>query len=1409
MRQINCYIPIKVSLTGGISDAQLEELSSTLATALTARLEFAERSIASHGGGRWQSGETRILRADYDPLREDVASAYRIPSYGGSDTKSIPIRRAGPAWFIRRAIDFKAYVGQFLEVVDSWKPLPEKDLYAGAEDELRRVSAWLVQINREFLFSEIVKVLRQRAQELSRVRPRDGLFVVVANHEDLRQQLINIDQSNVVASQMPVLKQEKGRFLGQGDDTRLLPGARLLQASMVLPRIELKDRADLGASIQITVRLRDLTFLVNPIATSDRFKARLALSWDEYLKEYGDKPERVHVHPVTVRRRTQRSVLKVLVEDALTQQIRGEMSDESRLWGDLYLLNNATLTQFPPLVRAQAGNMTNDLTRTVDQSKTYGDFEPNWVAAYVYTILNVSSKSIYIARYRPSAAKDADRLIPHISDRLVTVDERWGFIEFAKKNLYGFFPPLFEVLLDELKSRDGGTPFRRFFSAVKEAKDYDLRLAVIRAAKETKYANDPSVLDLVNHHNKIERSRSTGNVYDVANQTIILDKFFGDVTVSANEILYQRWNQYVHEEKRYKPKGTLAETWEAELLAESIALIGKIEKGEDAQGNQNGYTDEEFAAAVLKAVFDRKNITEDNMSDFFDTVTIQISVRFLGLKKSADELGIETVTVSYRIVERESGGSWNDIGEIEQALDYAFDAKIDRWIHEHVSAAIITIAHVALAIAAIGVAWEFGVLAPLMRVAGGKGVVLWNIALSTIYELIVHGFTVESFLFGAINGYLGALFFRGAGGLARGLFGKSIATMSFRDGLLKWVGLQVFKGTIGGGTTGAGLTFARDVYNVATGRGGWSSPGDYAKSIGFGAALGVGAEFAGKLILEPIGARVFTGAKDVGKLLLENKVSFARWQAWSIEALSKMRQSLGKVLERQPGKATTITDGIKLLYEQIGESFTAVGRGIRGRVQLSVFRQLLEYSGENLTGLANKGLEKFLKGAAHLTEDEALTLVKRMFASPGRGPQIMETLNVFDESAISGMISRGELDGWLLVLERDVALSAKVLNGLDRLFSTTLPKDVLDDLIRLTPKDALPELLSFIGSLEQGVVEELAANGYLGPLSRSPRALAFVRQPGNLDALRRIVRGVGKGRPTAATVDTAVSSVESLIEKNPRMTAAEIEEAATPRRKLKGSGPVEKGETAEQPTSSRKKDPAKGRDKPPDPKAEAEKGKPVKPPIQRNFVGEYERAAEAARNARNEVRDLKNQIANLPDAAPGGKNYQTKQGLLEELEGAEQTQSIENAAEINALEALQDSTLALHEKLGAVARNRTEYLAIKRLAKGRDMVGNFDVVFPDTIHPDHIVAIRRLTSDPKFRDYLKLRFEDQIEIANLRDNLVAMKGTFNLSKGDRPWREWPQAREYYPDVVDAWILKEADVEKLILDKIAEKLGTAK
>jgi hypothetical protein len=128
--------------------------------------------------------------------------------------------------------------------------------------------------------------------------------------------------------------------------------------------------------------------------------------------------------------------------------------------------------------------------------------------------------------------------------------------------------------------------------------------------------------------------------------------------------------------------------------------------------------------------------------------------------------------------------------------------------------------------------------------------------------------------------------------------------------------------------------------------------------------------------------------------------------------------------------------------------------------------------------------------------------------------------------------------------------------------------------------------------------------------------------------------------------------------------------------------------------------------------------------------------------------------------------------------------------------------------LGTAARNRKEFRDVARLANGEDKIGNFKVdLTEDHIAPDHLVAIRRITTDSRFRGFEELDWEDQLEIVNMPENLVAMKGSFNSSKGARPWREWNQGRQYYGSkIVAEMIARESRVEQLIVDKIAEKLA---
>jgi hypothetical protein len=82
MPQINCYIPIKLHITGRPSDAQLDELSEALVRALEARIALAERTIANRDNGQSPTDVLSAAREAYDPTRETAAAeGYQLPSY--------------------------------------------------------------------------------------------------------------------------------------------------------------------------------------------------------------------------------------------------------------------------------------------------------------------------------------------------------------------------------------------------------------------------------------------------------------------------------------------------------------------------------------------------------------------------------------------------------------------------------------------------------------------------------------------------------------------------------------------------------------------------------------------------------------------------------------------------------------------------------------------------------------------------------------------------------------------------------------------------------------------------------------------------------------------------------------------------------------------------------------------------------------------------------------------------------------------------------------------------------------------------------------------------------------------------------------------------------------------------------
>ena len=91
VRQVNCYIPIKVCIRGRLSDAQLEQLGEALTRSVTARMDQARRTLGEHGCA--PSDQTiASLREPFDPARLSNGQ-YTVPSYdAGGKTVRVTVQ---------------------------------------------------------------------------------------------------------------------------------------------------------------------------------------------------------------------------------------------------------------------------------------------------------------------------------------------------------------------------------------------------------------------------------------------------------------------------------------------------------------------------------------------------------------------------------------------------------------------------------------------------------------------------------------------------------------------------------------------------------------------------------------------------------------------------------------------------------------------------------------------------------------------------------------------------------------------------------------------------------------------------------------------------------------------------------------------------------------------------------------------------------------------------------------------------------------------------------------------------------------------------------------------------------------------------------------------------------------------
>ena len=393
MPQINCHLPIKLRLVGSPNEAQLEQLGQTLVRTLQAQLALAERTIRA-----------RHLVAPVDapaPIQEsyDLAYAdpdrahYQIPSYDrqGQRVSMRLAKRAQPEirpWMIRKAINFHARVGDFLDLVESLAPqqtLAQKVLYIDHFAALRWVSLWLVQVNENYTLAALEAILATRADQLSGRGEQQILTYALGTTEQFRRKLSVLDKDGLVTQAIPNLQRlTQHRIMGMGDETLVLAGGWLLFASMVLPLVDANDHFDEVPAQVISLPLHKLEFIVK----GESFTRLFGLDWAEYISEHGDQLASLHMLPVTPLQRVHFQTLKYLAE----AMVAANVDKDSAYFGNLYLLNHRVLSWLPAAARKTARALSDENTIALSDARQEGMWESGWHGAFIYTTLNPTAQ---------------------------------------------------------------------------------------------------------------------------------------------------------------------------------------------------------------------------------------------------------------------------------------------------------------------------------------------------------------------------------------------------------------------------------------------------------------------------------------------------------------------------------------------------------------------------------------------------------------------------------------------------------------------------------------------------------------------------------------------------------------------------------------------------------------------------------------------------------------------------------------------------------------------------------------------------------------------------------------------------------------------------------------------------------
>ncbi|GEM_PF-4033273 len=1066
----------------------------------------------------------------------EADGAYLFPSYQGG-TVTAPVTRAGKEaaqepWTLLLNTDFIAQVSDYLDWMRQLDPAAavQRDRFADILADLRRVQALVARANRHvFIKKELLPRLRRLAEEARRPDAESMLLVGWTTVQGDAHRLKDVDVFGTLAGnldRLTPLNLKAGR-MGRGREETLLPGGWLLFTAMVVPLVTFERyidepaRGNVGTYFVEKSQMGDLGFLIDP----KRFERRFEVSWESFLEEYRTLPVAVTGLCFVAKRRAHARTLRYLLrERARARQDVPGGSERATVFDLPVLLNGAGLAQLPQALRALAEPYTDPVTRGAAAAPGLETtWEAGWSGCYFVAVLDPTPEQIDAARFRPEARRVADQIATFLKrdprERVTNLagNVPWRYtLETLLTDTYrrARHPGGFTYLLEELEKRQ---LFDTFFDKVGETRYYTLIALVAELALKTRFSEYASVKRLLALLNGMRRAGSK-YAYHTDPQEVLLDKD-DDLRIGVGTVAFDvySWCGVKQPTTRVKPDRMPALM--AAIQEASNEVMGRLARGEE--------TAELDEAAFLEKVAQegarRAGLTEDDL----ENVVLTRSVKVLGVERREED-GVEKFYVRCVLVQRvtieDSGetGAWTDIEGTEKTLlDSKFEEMMEAWRQQNLGR-VVTILGVVLVVTSVVVVGlaAFPAAGAAVVAAGGGGLTITvSIALSVAFYLYqTHYVSAEGILMSALEGYLGAVFFKVGGGLGLGA-ARQVSTRFVTSQTTTWFVHKMVTGLVGGTATGATQAFAEHVVRTALGQQKTPALKDYISKMTIGALCGVAFEI-GVTALKPLvklaGGATLRSVREVLSRLKAEGFTVETWAGIHRDAVRAIREGVGRGID--PAKQKPLFDALLEAVEARFMQVTrAYAREIRGEIALTT----LKAGGVRMTQAAKVGLDRLLGAtASDLKDDAARALLTELARGGGNTTRLLSVLNDMEEDALRRLIATGRVD---ILLKTPSAITLLERRG----------AGAVDDLAQIL---ARPDAETAATATLQGVP--------LRPLNREAFVEAVLGQAraAERDAvladLDRLNRSAAETLRTEFPVDTGKAALALLIERRAQMAGA-------------------------------------------------------------------------------------------------------------------------------------------------------------------------------------------------------------------------------------------------------------------------------